>query len=359
MNKRYNRKSTNITISLFYEQYQLNKYNIDPPYQRDKNIWDEKQKSFLLDTILKNFPIPPVFVEQKIDTSTGKTTYDVIDGKQRLTTIVDFIEGKIKLPDTFGNDDYGYAILNGKTFDEIKQLQENDEICKEYISVFWSYVLTIEYIENPDSKVVDSIFDRLNREGARLNAQELRKANYYDTIIFNDLYKLRNEDFFANILQTLNKNRLQDVSFITEIYMLAYYNEIFDGVEEKIDEKFEEMVSLIDEDKSNEIVEKIHNLEDIVTQFDLDYKGYSISGVSHLYAIFWLANYIYNHDIQINNDFSKKLKKFYEDLRGDRNLLQTQIYHASMQSASKYKSSRKKRVLALLDYFGLDSSDIQ
>ena len=356
MNKRYNRKSTNITISLFYEQYQLKKYNIDPPYQRDKNIWDEKQKSFLLDTILKNFPIPPVFVEQKIDTATGKTTYDVIDGKQRLTTIVDFIEGKIKLPETFGNDDYGYAPLNGKTFNEIKALQDSDEICKEFISVFWSYVLTVEYIENPDSKIVDSIFDRLNREGARLNAQELRKANHYDTIVFNDLYQLRNEEFFQNILQTLNKNRLQDVSFITEIYMLVYYNEIFDGVEEKIDEKFEELVSIVDAEKSKQIVEKIHSIEKIVSMFDLDYKKYSITGVSHLYAIFWLANYIYNNKIKIDSNFSNKLKEFYEDLRGDRILNHTQAYHASMQSASKYKSSRKKRVIALLDYFGWDSN---
>ena len=58
---RYYRKSTSITVSNFYEQYQLGKYRFDPPYQRDMNVWDIEQKSFLLDTIFKNFPIPPIF----------------------------------------------------------------------------------------------------------------------------------------------------------------------------------------------------------------------------------------------------------------------------------------------------------
>ena len=116
------------------------------------------------------------------------------------------------------------------------------------------------------------------------------------------------------------------------------------------------MVSIVDEEKSKQIVEKIHSIEKIVSMFDLDYKKYSITGVSHLYAIFWLANYIYNNKIKIDSNFSNKLKEFYEDLRGDRILNHTQAYHASMQSASKYKSSRKKRVIALLDYFGWDSN---
>lgn len=164
--KRYSRKNTNIPISIFYEQFQLNKYNFEAPYQRDKNVWDSEQKSFLIDTIMKNFPIPPIFLEQKIDTSSGKTTFDVIDGKQRLLTIVDFINNNIKLPVTFGNDAYGNKLMNGKSFEELKIIAKDNREVFEYISDFWSYVINIEYIENPDEKVVDNIFDRLNRGGA-------------------------------------------------------------------------------------------------------------------------------------------------------------------------------------------------
>lgn len=188
---RYYRKSTSITVSNFYEQYQLGKYRFDPPYQRDMNVWDIEQKSFLLDTIFKNFPIPPIFLEQKIDSDTGITNYDVIDGKQRLSTIIGFINNEIPLPKEFGNDIYGNNIINGLSFNEIKKIAKEDDEIKTLVSDFWAYSISVEYIENPDYKIVDSIFDRLNREGSRLNAQELRKAQYYDTLLYNDIISYR------------------------------------------------------------------------------------------------------------------------------------------------------------------------
>ena len=123
-------------------------------------------KVFLIDTIMKNFPVPPIFLEQKINIPTGKTYYDIIDGKQRLSAIVDFIENKIKLPETFGDDKYGTKVLNGKFFNEIQELANEDEEVMDFVSGFWGYVLSVEYIENPDIKIVDSIFDRLNRGSA-------------------------------------------------------------------------------------------------------------------------------------------------------------------------------------------------
>ena len=212
---RYYRKSTSITISNFYEQYQLGKYRFDPPYQRDMNVWDIEQKSFLLDTIFKNFPIPPIFLEQKINSDTGITNYDVIDGKQRLSTIVGFINNEIPLPKEFGNDVYGNSKMNGLLFNEIKKMAKEDEDVKTFVADFWAYSISIEYIENPDYKIVDSIFDRLNREGSRLNAQELRKAQYYDTLLYNDIIGYRNNEYIARLTSKLNKNRMEDIGFIT------------------------------------------------------------------------------------------------------------------------------------------------
>ena len=235
---RYYRKSTSITVSNFYEQYQLGKYRFDPPYQRDMNVWDIEQKSFLLDTIFKNFPIPPIFLEQKIDSDTGITNYDVIDGKQRLSTIIGFINNEIPLPKEFGNDIYGNNIINGLSFNEIKKIAKEDDEIKTLVSDFWAYSISVEYIENPDYKIVDSIFDRLNREGSRLNAQELRKAQYYDTLLYNDIISYRNDEYMTKLTYKLNKNRMEDVGFITELYIMTVENTIFDGNENEIDKVF-------------------------------------------------------------------------------------------------------------------------
>ena len=261
---RYYRKSTSITISNFYEQYQLNKYKLDPPYQRDFNVWDMDQKSFLLDTIFKNFPTPPIFLEQKIDADTGITNYDVIDGKQRLSTIIGFINNEVPLPKEFGKDVYGNEKLNGLCFEEIKKIAKEDQDVKTALSDFWAYSISVEYIENPDYKIVDSIFDRLNREGSRLNAQELRKAQYYDTLLYNDIVEYRNDKYISHLTVKLNKNRMEDIGFITELYIMTVMNSIFDGNETEIDKVFSEIVEEYGEEQSRTVVERFNNVKYIL-----------------------------------------------------------------------------------------------
>lgn len=349
---RYYRKSTSITISNFYEQFQLKKYKMDPPYQRDMNVWNMEQKSFLLDTIFKNFPIPPIFLEQKIDPDTGITNYDVIDGKQRLTTIIGFINNEVPLPKEFGNDIYGYKVLNGLFFDEIKELAKTDEEVKSIIADFWAYSISIEYIENPDEKIVDNIFDRLNREGSRLNAQELRKAQYYDSLLYNDIISYRNDEFVSILTAKLNKNRLEDIGFLTEIFLMTVKEEILDGNENSIDKIFSDISEVYDEELSSQVMDKFEKIKNVIKEWNLDYSQYCIEGVSHLYAVWYVALYIIKNKNESN--IKDNLTNFYKDLRGDKINPQTLIYQQSMQSASRSKSSRKKRVNAILDFLGFD-----
>lgn len=351
-NNRYYRKSTSITISNFYEQYQLKKYKMDPPYQRDMNVWSMEQKSFLIDTIFKNFPIPPIFLEQKIDPDTGITNYDVIDGKQRLTTIIGFINNEVPLPKEFGNDIYGNKILNGLYFDEIKDIAKKDEAVKAIIADFWAYSMSIEYIENPDAKIVDNIFDRLNREGSRLNAQELRKAQYYDSLLYNDIVDYRNDEYIGVLTAKLNKNRLEDISFLTELFLMTIKDDIFDGNENSIDKAFSDIEEEYDEKLSKSTKEKFEKIKNVIKDWNIDYSKYSIEGVSHLYAIWYIALYLITNNLDLN--IKDKLMAFYTDLRSDKKNAQALIYQQSMQSASRSKSSRKKRVNALLEFLGFE-----
>lgn len=356
--KRYYRKSTTITISNFYEQYQLKKYRLDPPYQRDLNVWEEDQKSFLMDTIFKNFPIPPIFLEQKIDSNTGVTKYDVIDGKQRLSTIIDFINNKIALPQEFGKDAYGNNKLNGKYFDEIKNMAQTDEEVRSFLANFWAYSISVEYIENPDVKIVDSIFDRLNREGSRLNSQELRKAQYYDTLLYSDIENYRNDKYLAKLTSKLQKNRMEDIGFITELYIMTVYDSVFDGNENEIDRVFANLAEAYDQAMSIKTKTKFDTIKMILEKWSLDYEKYHIEGVSHLYALWYLAMYVVNNHLPVD-EIREKMEKFYMDLRGSNMIPQTIVYRQSMQSASRSKSSRRKRVNAILEYLGYSEKEEQ
>lgn len=64
---------------------------LSPKFQR-RSVWSETARSYLMDTILRGKPIPKVFIRQMIDPATGKSVREVVDGQQRLRTILSFIE---------------------------------------------------------------------------------------------------------------------------------------------------------------------------------------------------------------------------------------------------------------------------
>jgi hypothetical protein len=351
--KRYKRASTNITVSIFYEQASLKKYNFDPPYQRDYNVWSDQQKSFLIDSIFKNFPMPPIFLEQKIQK--GKTTFDVIDGKQRLTTIIEFIKGNVKLPNSFGDDIYGSNKLNGLEFPQINLLAQSDKEINEYIEDFWSYVINVEYIDKPNEKVVDNIFDRLNRGGERLNPAELRKAKYYDTPMYQSLINISKNEIVQRFTNNLNAIRMQNISFITEVYLINVMGEIISGNEEDIDQQFDNNVDIIEVKRSMELGEETIHLFEMLNFLNLDMVSYSIIGTSHTYALLFVMYILNKNNVCINNELIYKFNQFYISLRNhdDDNCIQK--YSLSMQSATKKKYQRKRRIEALLQYLGYEN----
>ena len=93
-------------------------------------------------------------------------------------------------------------------------------------------------------------------------------------------------------------------------------------------------------------------IKNVIKEWNLDYSQYCIEGVSHLYAVWYVALYIIKNKNESN--IKDNLTNFYKDLRGDKINPQTLIYQQSMQSASRSKSSRKKRVNAILDFLGFD-----
>lgn len=222
--ERLNRSSNNINIASFWENYQLGKYNFDPVYQRRGDVWNDQKKSFLIDTVMKNFPMPPIFLHQHIDSETGKTIYEIIDGKQRLQSIVDFIKGEISLPNNYSEDTFGNESLNGINFKDL----DKDHLA-EAKKMFWRYCITIEYIDSEDPTIINNIFDRLNRNGEPLNSQELRKAKYHNSPFYMLIEDLNKTPFWQANLQKLGINRYDDIEFISELLLLILKNEVNDA----------------------------------------------------------------------------------------------------------------------------------
>lgn len=343
------RNSNNINIATFWENHQLKKYNYNPDYQRPSDVWSYSKKSFLIDSILKNFPMPPIFLHQHIDTSTGRTVYDIIDGKQRLTTIIDFIENKICLPDDFSTDTFGDERLNGLFFGDL----DNPELA-EWKKVFWKYELTIEYVDTDQVLIVNNIFDRLNRNGEPLTPQELRNAKYHNSNFYKLVEEACNVDFWKSPFEKLEKNRLEHQEFVSELLFVILENQVFaSDRSEIIDNLYSRYVSNDTFDYSKTL-DEFKAISDILSSFNLNLEKYRITGVSHLYGLFGLAWCLKNRNIKINN-IDKLINAFYETLRrknGENEF--TSEYQISMNAGTKSRARRIKRINALLQYLKLD-----
>jgi len=143
-------------IKRFHEFWTLEKLydmrdNIQfPEYQREPNVWDDEKRAKLIDSIIKNIPIPSLFLFKQDDDS-----YDCIDGQQRIQSIIAFFDGDINVE--------GYG-----TIDEFRGQPE-------LISKVENYEFSIIIIESADEEELRDLFLRLQL-GTPLNAGEKLKA---------------------------------------------------------------------------------------------------------------------------------------------------------------------------------------
>ena len=132
---------------------------IAPDFQRN-DVWSAKQSAELVESILMGIPIPTIYLFEMKD-----GTKQVVDGRQRISAILNFLNNKFSLKDL--------KILpqcNGKKFSELDSKMQG---------IFEGYQLSFYIIQPPTpERVKYDIFDRVNRGGTRLTNQEMRNALY-------------------------------------------------------------------------------------------------------------------------------------------------------------------------------------
>ncbi len=161
-NESMTRNPTQQDISWFLDLNLKDQLDLDPHYQR-RSVWSSNDKRFFIDTILNNYPAPQIFLHKTTDDG-GHSTYHVVDGKQRLNTIIEFTKDLISIPDYFGD-----ANIRKRKWSELDRSVHQR---------FWNYVLTVEVLPDVSDASVKNIFERINRNSRRLVPQELLHAKY-------------------------------------------------------------------------------------------------------------------------------------------------------------------------------------
>ena len=159
------------SISEIYQKIKDRKLILDPDYQR-RVIWSNDKKTAFIESLYMGIMIPPIYVvEIPSEDILEETRYEVVDGKQRLTSIMDFIKGALKLNER--NLEYYADIFGGKTFAEIREIsaEKTSEMLSSILDI---YVITAN---SPEFTKYD-IFARLNRGAEKLKVNEIRRAIY-------------------------------------------------------------------------------------------------------------------------------------------------------------------------------------
>jgi 5-methylcytosine-specific restriction endonuclease McrA len=206
----YGERTINEMMLLFRNK----QINLNPGFQR-KSVWSQIDRRRLIQSIVSEYPLPNFFLYCR--NVKGKTVYDVIDGKQRLETILMFI---------------GLGRFKREQFDVRLEL-DNDGLCwwnwkdikkhsNEVRHNFERFRLQTVEVSGELSDIVD-LFVRINSTGKRLTSGEKRHARFYDSHFLQEAEKLvhRHRSYLLKnrIMTEAQLSRMKGTELFSELLM--------------------------------------------------------------------------------------------------------------------------------------------
>lgn len=339
-------------LKMFYNEYKVNQYNLSPEFQRDE-VWNPQEKSYLIDTIMKGLPIPTIYIA----TMSKKygSQYIVVDGKQRLLSIIAFLEGKITLPNDFDKDDLGYSKMNCCTYAQLNEMQESDSRVQEFLNRFNDYTLPMVHINEPSDEIIKDIFDRLNR-GRVLNTAERIHGIYVQTPIYQAIKEISNHSVLRSnmkLCREINSNRMIDVFFSANLFFSLLEEQIVEGSDKSILEKYKKH-QYLEKKHIQDAIDRFNECMDFLDKLKINLFNMKINRPSHLYTLFSFSAYCTSHKVSYSQDIRNKIIEFYQKYNHkDFDCVAIKNYSNAILNSANSKSSRKTRALALAEYCGL------
>lgn len=181
--------------------------DVAPPFQRNP-VWTTPQKAFLIDTLLRAYPVPEIYMQDSVDQH-GTERHIVVDGQQRIRACLEFIGGQFSLLEEHTPE---YAGLNFSG------------LPPEAKTRVFQYKFVVRLLPEMPVEELRAIFGRLNRNVVALNAQELRHATYWGPFI-RQMESLADDSYWAGtgIFSPADVRRMLDVEYVSELTVAALH----------------------------------------------------------------------------------------------------------------------------------------
>lgn len=238
--------STTYSVNDFLEWHERNQLVLSPKFQR-RSVWRDAAKSFLIDSILRGKPLPKIFIRQLTDIKTRTTIREVVDGQQRLRTILDYINDGFKVKKVHNPE-------NGEKY--FSQLDEDAQ------SAILTYKFSVDTLIGVEDGEIMDIFARLNTYSTPLNKQELINAEFYGYFkqsVYATSYRYNRFWTENKIFTEYQTMRMNEVELTADLFIAfldgiqnrkrvrVYYKEYDERFEKRdeLERAFDETISLI------------------------------------------------------------------------------------------------------------------
>ena len=310
------------TLSSLVKDMKNFKFSFDSPLQRKENQWNRLQKSELIDSILRSYPLDPI---RSIKLDSG--ILDVIDGKQRMTTIRDYMNDVFALSKNLESvtiDGNEYQIAN-------KKFSKLDEVIQDKIKYFEILVYSFT---NCTDKDVREMFRRQNNGK---NLSNLQKRTVLESEeLRNVTFDLTSHPFWDKLLTKTQRKGDIDKDLVREILMLTEASNEYDFGSFRSEDinKFIDMYN----DKINE--EKIALVKQSLDKLYESFEEIKLNKISIPMVVYGMYRMIKDN---------KDIEKYITWLRDDfiANYDQNENFKAYCQSSTSSSENVKGR----LEYF--------
>lgn len=201
-------KTSPKTVQSLVNEINKGKYNFDLPIQRRAGIWNRKETSLFVDSVIRNYPIYPALLNKHSDTK----ILDVVDFKQRFTGLAAYANNEFALSKNLKPvviDGVSYEIA-GKKFNKL------DEAVRDR---FNNRDLTVITMVDATPEEISDIFDRINMGHPLSNGH--KRSTIESDKLRDIVYSLASHPFFDKVITPAQRKKNEDRDIVIQVLMLT------------------------------------------------------------------------------------------------------------------------------------------
>ena len=244
---------------------------VNRDFQRSGQVWPTAAKAYLIDTILRDLPMPKIYLRTQTDVATKRSFREVVDGQQRLLAIQSFSRDEF----TVRSAEEAYEEFSGKRYSDL-----HEELRKKFLG----YEVSVEQLfDAPDSKVFD-IFQRLNTYNYNLSSQELRHGKYHGDFRNAVVSASRRWAFLWDKYKVIGKRarvRMADDELMAQLFGI-----VMEGVKDGGQPKIERLYKTYDAEMPMYASGRVDKGLEYITRYLSDILETNLSGSPHFLMLF-------------------------------------------------------------------------